>query len=55
MSIWMLLIFALSMLSGVLYCGDAASVNPLSLPAFIVTTMLFVGGLATRGIRRPVV
>jgi hypothetical protein len=54
MSVWMLLVFAVWMISAVLSFAPGG-VGPLALPVFALTGAVFLTGLARRGIRRPVV
>jgi len=55
MSIWMLLVFAVCMLNAVFSFGNASPWSDAAFPMFLLTLALFVGGVLTRGIRRPVV
>ncbi len=55
MSIWMLVVFALSMLSAVFGFHAPAECGGVALPIFILTQLLFVSDIAVRGVRRPVV
>lgn len=55
MSIWMLLIFALCMLSGVASSTGQPAWTPVTLPGFLLTFAIFVRGILVNGIRRPVV
>ncbi len=55
MSIWMILVFALCMLSGVLSVDPRVEPAHVPASAFIVTLLTFLTGVARRGIRRPVV
>lgn len=54
MSIWMLLIFAVCMLTAVLGFGGRGPWADVAQPIFAATLAAFVLGLLTRGIRRPV-
>ena len=54
MSIWMLLIFAVSCLAAVLAFGIPTAGGDLSLLLFGATAFAFLVGLFARGIRRPV-
>lgn len=55
MSIWMLLVFAICMFSGVLSFEAKPELGSISLPLFLIAMAVFVVGLLLRGIRRPVV
>jgi len=56
MPLWMLLMFALCMLSAVLGFGPSAQDgDPLIVLTFVASLAAFVGGIVLRGIRRPVV
>lgn len=61
MSIWMILVFAVCMLSAVLSFGAtpilsaASPISDTSLPMFLLALVVFIAGIVTRGIRRPVV
>jgi formate-dependent nitrite reductase membrane component NrfD len=54
MSIWMLLIFAVNCLLAVLAFGPHQEVKSLSFVLFAVTLFVFLIGVLSRGIRRPV-
>jgi hypothetical protein len=55
MSIWMLLVFALCMLTARLSFGAPPERLDVALPLFLFALLVFLIGLVTRGIRRPVV
>jgi hypothetical protein len=61
MSIWMILVFAICMLSAVLSFGatpawgNGSPLHDTSWPLFLLALAIFVSGVVTRGIRRPVV
>ncbi|MEN6498613.1 MAG: hypothetical protein ABFD16_30275 [Thermoguttaceae bacterium] len=55
MSIWLLLVFAVCMVSGVLSFEAKPDLGNISLPLFLVALAIFVAGVLMRGIRRPVV
>lgn len=61
MSIWMILVFAICMLSAVLSFGatptwgNTSPLSDTSWPMFLLALVVFVSGVVTRGIRRPVV
>ncbi len=61
MSIWMILVFAICMLSAVLSFGatstwgNVSTLSNTSLSMFLLALVVFVCGVVTRGIRRPVV
>ena len=55
MPIWMLMLFAVCMLSGVLTFVAAGSVASVAWAAFVVCLLAFLAGLGIVGLRRPVV
>ena len=55
MSLWMLLVFALSMLTAVVSFATATRWESIAQPIFGLTLMIFLVGILIRGIRKPVV
>ena len=54
MSLWMLLVFGACMLSAIL-TFKLPGIAPTTMFVFLCSALVFVMGLAWRGIRRPVV
>lgn len=55
MPLWMLVVFAICMLSSVLSFGAADGASSLPLTAFVASLVAFSSGLGIFGVRRPVV
>lgn len=55
MSIWLLILFALCMVSGVFAADAHAGSSHLAELPFVTSLLAFLAGLVRRGIRRPVV
>jgi hypothetical protein len=55
MSIWLLIIFAISMSAGVVSSVCPANVARVAEPVFLLALATFLAGVVLRGIRRPVV
>lgn len=55
MSIWLLLVFGIAMVAAVAGQLGVAAVNNVAMPAFVLAMTVFMAGVVTRGIRRPVV
>jgi len=55
MSLWLLLIFALSMLAAVLAFAAATSWTTLAQLIFGITLAIFVASVLVQGIRKPVI